>query len=675
MNASEINPFADQIINEPQRLEAVVDGLNDRPLEVLLAEFARLADGPAPRGKRRLPYAHLVVSPQPGYGKSHLIGRLYRELQGRAIFVYILAIQNSATVFQSLVQAIVRELHFPPRSAAAPLDREQSTQLDLLAHHLFAHLLADLIENRIGVEIDTPADTPAKLRADPLLAFNRGAKGDLWADWMRQHFEMLLPFFEEALDRRRAVLHSPRGWLRALFHYAWSPFDAIKRRHVRDWIAAQPLEPEEYSALGMRAADAPESEISAHAANEICRQRLADLGLLAGYFRPLVLCFDQTEIYAHQTPLAKSFGMAVAALVNEVQNHLTVVTSNQEPWIARIKPNMEDADVDRLARPFLTLEGLTRDQGRELARLRLEAWQQPPSVVASFLDKEWLGALFPTASNQMGARRFLQQCKERWARKPAPSAPLSELYQQHRDRLLAEPKRHLFEPDILQWLVEEAALGLPGLKVSRTDQSYFRVKWETPERICLFGFEGGTHWKRWEAIMKISQNAALGTPPAKSVFFRTPEQAALPGAWKIADQFRSAQASCLHIITLGVEEIAELYAAKELFADAAQQNISFSTTQVMHFLREQLGAWWERLAGPVGAPVAPTPEPSPDQATPLSVEVRDIVRTERFLSIDEVILKLSTPASRDDVLKACGYSVEIRIHSHPNMIVLQWQTS
>ena len=50
MNASEINPFADQIINEPQRLEAVVDGLNDRPLEVLLAEFARLADGPAPRG-------------------------------------------------------------------------------------------------------------------------------------------------------------------------------------------------------------------------------------------------------------------------------------------------------------------------------------------------------------------------------------------------------------------------------------------------------------------------------------------------------------------------------------------------------------------------------------------------------------------------------------------------
>jgi hypothetical protein len=675
MNTSEINPFADQIINEPQRLEAVVAGLNDRPLEILLSEFGRLADGPVPRTKRRLPYAHFVGSPQPGFGKSHLIGRLYREIQSRAIFVYVLAIQNPATVFQSLMQAIVRELHFPPRSGAGPLDREQSTQLDLMAHHVFAHLLADLIETRIGIKIDTPSDTAQKLRADPLLAFNRGTVGDLWADWMRQNFEQLLPFFEEALESRGVVLHAPRAWLRALFHYAWSPFDATKRRYVRDWMTAQPLEQEEYSGLGMRATDAPDSEISPRAANELCRQRLADLGQLAGYFRPLVFCFDQTEIYAHHPSLARSFGMAVAALVNEVENHLTVVTSNQEPWVSRIELNIEKADLDRLSRPFLTLQGLTRDQGRELVRLRIEAWRKPPGEMESFLDKAWLAELFPTAENEMGARHFLQKCKERWARKPAPSAPLSELYQQHRDRLLAEPKRHLFEPDILQWLVEEAARGLPGLKVTRVEPTYFRVKWETPKRHCFFGFEAGTHWKRWETVMKISQNAASATPPAKSVFFRTPDQAALPGAWKIADQFRTAQASCLHIIVLGVEDIAELYAAKELFADAAQQNISFSTTQVLIFLREQLAPWWERLRGPVDAPPTLSPEPPPSVVSPLSGEVREIVRKERFLSIDEVILKLSTPASRDDVLKACGYSVEIRIHSHPNMIVLQWQTS
>src|SRR6202789_4228845 len=111
MNASEINPFADQIINEPQRLEAVVDGLNDQPLEILLAEFAQLADGPPPRAKRRLPYARLLISPEPGYGKSHLIGRLYREIQWRAIFIYILAIQNTDSVFQSLFMALLGDSH------------------------------------------------------------------------------------------------------------------------------------------------------------------------------------------------------------------------------------------------------------------------------------------------------------------------------------------------------------------------------------------------------------------------------------------------------------------------------------------------------------------------------------------------------------------------------------
>ena len=117
--------------------------------------------------------------------------------------------------------------------------------------------------------------------------------------------------------------------------------------------------------------------------------------------------------------------------------------------------------------------------------------------------------------------------------------------------------------------------------------------------------------------MKISQNAASATPPAKSVFFRTPEMAVLPGAWKIADQFRMAQASCLHIMVLGVEEIAELYAAKELFADAAQQNIPFSTTQVMSFLREQLAPWWKRLSGPGDAPSPPPPGEFRDARLPV----------------------------------------------------------
>src|SRR5258708_15901117 len=127
MNAGEFNPFEEQIVAEPRRVDAVVPGLNDGTLKALLADFLRLAASPLPRSGQRLPHARLVVSPQPGYGKSHLIGRLFHELHSRAVLVYILPFQNPATVFQSLMLAIARELHFPPRIGLGTLDRESPT--------------------------------------------------------------------------------------------------------------------------------------------------------------------------------------------------------------------------------------------------------------------------------------------------------------------------------------------------------------------------------------------------------------------------------------------------------------------------------------------------------------------------------------------------------------------
>ncbi|MEA3209099.1 MAG: hypothetical protein QOE70_2156 [Chthoniobacter sp.] len=674
MNPPEFNPFDDLIVKDPRRPEAIVPGLNDRPLRILLAQFANLSHEPVPRAPRPAPDALLVISEQPGYGKSHLIGRLFRELRERATLVYVLPFQNPATVFQSLVLAITRELHFPTRSDGAAWDPEQPTQLDLLAHHLFAHLLADLIETRRGLEIDTEPDTTALLRADPLGAFNRGAKHDPWAAVMREHLAVLLPFFEEALERRGVAVEAAGAWLRVLFQYAWEPFDARGRRAALDWIAAQPLGEEELARLGLRPAQEIESEISPEAANELCRSRLRDLCRLASFFRPFVFCFDQTEIYGHQAALARSFGMVVAALVNEAPNHLTLVTSNQEPWVERIKPYLEDADRDRFREPAVTLDGLTRAQGEDLVRLRLATWQQPPEAAQKFLDPAWLAELFPTERNQMGARRFLQKCKERWARKPVAATSLAELYQEHREKLLAEPKRHAFEPDTLQWLVQEAARGLPDLEIEPLGSNYFSLRWTTPERACFFGFEGGTNWKRWQTIARNIQGRAERNPGTKAVFFRTPELPAIPGAsWKVAAEIESAKAACLQMVALTVEDIAELYAAKELFADAAQGDIPFGTEQVIRFLHTQLAPWWERLRGPIGHGVPPVAVPRKAGDSNLAGQVREIVQRARFLSIDEVISQLAAPAVKDDVLKACGYSAEIKIHAHPNMTVLQWQ--
>jgi hypothetical protein len=40
-----------------------------------------------------------------------------------------------------------------------------------------------------------------------------------------------------------------------------------------------------------------------------------------------------------------------------------------------------------------------------------------------------------------------------------------------------------------------------------------------------------------------------------------------------------------------------------------------------------------------------------------------------------VIDRLGFEVRREDVLLACGYSAEIRVHAHPRIPVLQWQSS
>ncbi|MDQ3622358.1 MAG: hypothetical protein M3463_07710 [Verrucomicrobiota bacterium] len=672
MNDIEINPFDDLIVTEPRRRETVVQGLNERPLRALLARMEQLAPGPAPRRARSLPHAELLISEQPGYGKSHLIGRLFRELHGRATLISVRPLQNPATGFQSVMRAVAREMNFPDRVDVSSWDPEEATQLDHFAHGVLAHLLADLVERDRKVHSDNAANDVATLRGDPLGAFQRGAPGQSWADWLRAHFETLRPSFEAALAQRGIELFAP-GWLRVLFAYAFSPFDRTTRQACLDWLVVDSLGPEESARMGLRAAESVPVDVTAEQVNDLCRTRITDLTQLASLFRPFVFCFDQTEIYGHHPALARSFGMVVAALVNEAVNHLTLVTSNQDPWLKRIAPHIEHADLERLGQPPLTLEGLTRRQGEELVRLRLEACKREPKAIPVFLDSSWLAELFPTERNQMGARYFLQKCKERWAQKPLPAVTLSELYRQHRDQLLAEPKRHQFEPDTLQWLVEEAPRGLPGLQIESSRTVYFCVRWETPERVCLFGFEGGSHWKRWQTITRNVQGRLAREPRTKAVFFRTPELGPIPGAWQAAAEIEAAKSTSLHIVSLTVDEVAELYAARELFADAAQGDIPFSTGEVIAFLHAQLAPWWDRLRGPIAVSAQPAVAPAAGDESSLAGEVRAIVQRARFLSIDEAIGQLSAPATRDSVLKACGYSAEIKIHAHPSMTVLQWQ--
>ena len=67
------------------------------------------------------------------------------------------------------------------------------------------------------------------------------------------------------------------------------------------------------------------------------------------------------------------------------------------------------------------------------------------------------------------------------------------------------------------------------------------------------------------------------------------------GAGKSPRKSRTPKSSYLRVVDLNRNETAELYAARELFAEAVQGNVPFKGDEVLTFLGEQLMPWWNRL--------------------------------------------------------------------------------
>ncbi len=104
------NPFDDNIVYEPREAELAVAGLNDAPLTRLIEQFAALETEPFPRRSAVHLKAQLVTSAEPGYGKSHLIGRLFKALESRATLVYLRPPQDPRAARRALLLKIVQEL-------------------------------------------------------------------------------------------------------------------------------------------------------------------------------------------------------------------------------------------------------------------------------------------------------------------------------------------------------------------------------------------------------------------------------------------------------------------------------------------------------------------------------------------------------------------------------------
>jgi hypothetical protein len=695
----QVNPFEDDVVREPREVSFSVEGLNDAPLNALLGKFSALDVGTPPRSQPVKPAkAQLVVSPDRGYGKSHLLGRLFTKLGRRATKVYLRPFQDPFKAWHSILLLTIQELGRPDdEKAGAP------SQLDALAVGTLAHVVADFAEDGIPDRPEGP-QAVAFLRKLGNNSSLPEAETRRWINWLG---ELIADAGEIGrlcgrLNRRNIDLHGrEKAWLKVLAACAVDERYGDRRSAALKWLRAEPLASDEVALLRLDAADNEGlGDSSAQEINALSFRRLQGLCQLASYYRPFVFCFDQTEFYASDSALIKTLGNCIDQLYVELPNHLTVITANQENWVTEVLPRVAQPHRARIDRE-LRMDGIQTDGARELIVERLKAHGLGGNDIDRFFAGGWLEQVFDPLP-ELGVRDLLMRAAEHFrmlaqpSKPPLPKPTLDELFHLEVNSVRSKKALLAYNQDSLMWFAKDIGRGLDEVSVGRTqNRRYFSLEWRWPDRWVCFAFEGGDHWKRWQSIADevLRMARARGKRTFLSFVFRTPDLTKVPRpTWTAAKAtLDQAKTHGFHIVELSLDQVCELHAAREFYSNALQGNIAYSGPETLAWLQARFATFLTEIAfrqppadvRNAGSGENTTTAPANDErkppAHPIEVDaeklrlVLDMVREKRIVDISVVLDRLGSKDLRDPLLRSVEAHPNLKAHPGPQTIFLQWR--
>jgi hypothetical protein len=389
------------------------------PLEQLIARFRELTEGELPRRQIAARKAQLVGSPDRGYGKSHLLGRLFKRLGEEATLIYLRPFQDPQRSWSSILQATIQELERPSQNG-----EEAGSQLEAFSKGVLAHVAADHMAEGGVKDYSRIHDAVKYLRAHPLKVLGKAPGSKALIEWMKSGLDDQ-PVLQKLAGRLRKrgvdLIGRETAWLKVLAGYAFSDADSLERDAALKRLRGDPLEIEEMNILKLVAADNEgRHDSSAHEINDLSFWRLKGICVLSSYYRPFVFCFDQTEFYGSDVALVNALAKGIDSLYATVPNQLTIVTTNDTNWAADVLPVMEPAYRNRFA-PEISLEGITANQAKELITTRLTEFQITDAAVLAFIGDGWLDAQF-SGLREIGVRDLLIAAAERFRALAKPSA-------------------------------------------------------------------------------------------------------------------------------------------------------------------------------------------------------------------------------------------------------------
>ena len=360
---------ARKIFVQPRDVSSIGQNVTDR----LLAAIREIDVHESSRTARAI---HVLMAP-PGYGKTHLFGRIARQLDRSVLFVFIPAIEDTQRPLHHVRWWTVEGLF---RKPAVEHPSALGRALAVLCQSSFVEYMSALPPS-LAARYKTLRGT---VEQDPGAVLEIIAGVREVAPFQRLADSLISRYREHDAQIIRALA------------LGWSPAG----EHARRWLRGESLDEEQAELLSL--AEEPPAPLDV-----IC----AAADLLAGH-APVVLCLDQLDVLLadDQAPARISNDMMI--LLAKIPNLLIVLSCLKVEW-----KGMEQRFNQAFFWVRTRLHGLTElavEQSVDLVRRRLTDWpgRRPSAGECSPFDEDSLRA-FLTARPQV-PRSLIQECRQKF---------------------------------------------------------------------------------------------------------------------------------------------------------------------------------------------------------------------------------------------------------------------
>jgi len=343
----------------------------------------------------------LLRAVRAGFGKSHLLARLGAELGERAFVVSVPFDREREVLWSALLWQVLETFH-QGRAGALSL-------LDLVTRRLFA-----IVNQRMIVEKLIPCAHPQEsldaLETRFVDLFNFSDPSQPVARWFSEHFERLQPFAARtAAETAGLTTESAAHWLRVLCAYAQGSAEGeTVRWEALRWSVLQPSAP----AITHGGLNIVPAGLTGEAG---ARERITEFCRLAAAVRPVVLVFDDLDLFHGQNAAVQRIAGFIAELRRLLSRAVQVLSVNQDLWQQTFLPALPSAIEDRLTGSQLTLGTVPRSEAEQLVRARLHFARVAEAAAAAFLQRLNLSAYFAQEAGRLvSPRAILRHAAAAW---------------------------------------------------------------------------------------------------------------------------------------------------------------------------------------------------------------------------------------------------------------------